>query len=445
MRQARSPLAERSTSNIGAERSNGRSLTDRSPEPFFPRRALAKGTGNLWPTSSARMAASRSIVPLDSNPTPSKSGIPIPYNSPIMVTSNTPSMSSITSRSVRSKNASSVNPEASGLAKLSTHPQTGVPTRSVSGVKSNGSIGAPWSYRQFFFGHEGSESDSSLEVVDNAIIAHSVNNSFTASPVITGAAQGGLKPGKPRLVPFTHRRTATATGGTRRDISQKAVLQGAKDSDPEAEMRIGFEYVRQLGDPDSNTATSHPATNIMPSATVSFASNTVGTPSAEYYASNQPNKSIAKRSRVPAPLVIRSHRGRHAPSSLASTHDSFLPLADRDNELHRESYSLVQSSLPHFTFSVKEPFNFAVPLDREHKYASALAGSALKAEQADGRPLPEWLRFDKGGKEFWGVTPNAAHGESEELLVTRIVVKIRDGEKDEVVGGCIIDVFGEKA
>ncbi|KAF8507707.1 hypothetical protein JB92DRAFT_2958450 [Gautieria morchelliformis] len=427
-REARRPLAEGSTDHIGAERSIGRSLADRSPGSLFPPRELVKGTGNLWPPSSARMAASKSNVPLSSNSTPAESAISIPYKSPTMATSNTPPMSSITSRSVRAKNASntsSLSPEANGLAKLSTPPQTGVLTRTVSRIK--------------FFSPMGSESDSHIEVVNNAVIAHGVNNSFTVSPVITGATQRAIKLGKPRLVPFTHKRTAAASGGPRRDISQKAVLQGTEDSDPEAEMRMGFEYVRQLGDPDSNYATSHPATKTMPSATVSFAPNTVGTPSAECYVSNQSNNSIAGRSRVLAPLLITSHRGRYTPPSLASTHDSFLSLAER------ERHSLVESSLPRFTFGVKEPFNFGVPLDREHKYASALAGSALEAEQADGRPLPEWLRFDKGGKEFWGVTPSAAHGENGELLVTRVVVKIWDGEKDEVVGGCIIDVFGERA
>ena len=77
-------------------------------------------------------------------------------------------------------------------------------------------------------------------------------------------------------------------------------------------------------------------------------------------------------------------------------------------------------------------------------YALALAGSALKAKRTDGPPLPEWLRFDKGGKEFRGVTPKAEQSKSGELLVTRVVVKIWDGEKGEVVGGCVADVSARR-
>ena len=318
-----------------------------------------------------------------------------------------------------------------------------MPTRSVSDANLE-SLPAPSSYRQVFFGDKGNESDSSADDADSAVIAHVVNRS---SSVIM-PTKGVSKPGKPRLVAFTHERTIAASGqGPRRDISQKAVVQGDEESDPEAEMRMGLEYVRQLGDPDANPQTSQTnhGPNAISSANVLGAFETIRTPSAEYYASNHSNNSIAGRSRVLAPLVISSHRNRHhAAKSMASTHGSFLSLADHESELPRESRWMVEAELPLFTFNAKEPFNFAVPLNREHKYASALAGSALEAKQADGRPLPEWLRFDKGGKEFWGVTPKAEQSKSGELIVTRVVVKIWDGEKGEVVGGCVVDVFGEK-
>ena len=71
---------------------------------------------------------------------------------------------------------------------------------------------------------------------------------------------------------------------------------------------------------------------------------------------------------------------------------------------------MVEAELSLLPFNAKAPFNSAVPLDREHKYASTLAGSALEAKQTDKRPLPEWLRIYKGGKEFWGMTPKTERG-----------------------------------
>ena len=121
---------------------------------------------------------------------------------------------------------------------------------------------------------------------------------------------------------------------------------------------------------------------------------------------------------------------------MARTHGSFLSLADHESELPRESTWMVEVELPLFTFNAKEPFNFAVPLDQEYMYASTLGGSALKEKQTDRRPLPEWLRFDKGREEFWGWTPKAEQSKGGEWLVTRVVVKIWDGEKGQVVGGC---------
>ena len=458
LREARTPFAERSTGNIGTERSIGSPLVNDTPGPFFPPRALVNGS-SMTPASSTHLAASRSNTPPGSESVPSRppmsSKLP-PSKSATSVASDTRSKSSnagTPSRSTRSKTASNksspLNPATSASAQFDTLGQSVTPTRSGPPSKqgSDRSLAAPSSYRKVFFGDKGSESDSSTEDADNAVIKHVVNRSSSETPVVMDNAKAVSKPGKPRLVAFTHERTAAASGQSpRRDVSQKVVLQGGEDSDPEAEMRIGLEYVRQLGDPDTGREKGMIAgVNAMSSMTISCAADPTRTPPAEYYASNDSNNSIAGRTRVLAPLVISSHRNRHhVAQSMASTHDSFVSLAERENGLPRESRWMVETTLPRFTFTPKEPFNFAVPLHREHKYASALAGSALEAKQADGRPLPEWLRFDKGGKEFWGVTPNAAHGQNNELPMTRVVVKIWDGEKGEVVGGCIVDVLGEK-
>ena len=458
MRQGGNPLGERSTGNIGSERGIGSPLMNSMPQPSFPSRAQVKGTSNMTPTSSAHMAASRSNTPQGQCTLPPKSAIssgqPTPSESSLSATSNTPPALSKASppKSDRSGTASNkstpLDPEKNGSSKFSSPGQYNTPTKLVptSKLTSDRSLGVPSPYRNIFFGDKGNDSDSSIEDVDGAVIKHVFDRSSSQTPIVMDAVKGGSKPGKPRLVAFTHEKTAAASGqGPRRDVSQKAVLQGGDDSDPEAEMRIGLEYVRQLGDPSSSRDASHNIAGVNAMPSTSFAQDSMRTPSAEYYASNHSNNSIAGRTRVLAPLVISSHRNRHhAAQSMASTRDSFISLAERESELPRESRWMVGASLPQFTFSAKEPIKFAVPLDREHKYASALAGSALEAKQADGRPLPEWLRFDKGGKEFWGVTPNAVYGVNGELLVTRVVVKIWDGEKGEVVGGCIVDVFGEK-
>ena len=208
-------------------------------------------------------------------------------------------------------------------------------------MESDRSLAAPSPYRKMFLSDKDNDSDSSVEDADNAVITHVVTRSSSETPVIMSATKRGSKAGKPRLVAFTHERTTAASGESpRRDISQKAVLQGGEDSDPEAEMRIGLEYVRQLGDPDANHEDTcmNTGPNPIPSTSISFASATMRTPSAEYYASNHSNNSIAGRSRVLAPLVISSHRNRHhAAQSMASTHDSFLSLAERESELPRES------------------------------------------------------------------------------------------------------------
>jgi hypothetical protein len=470
MRETGSPLAERSMRDAGsplADRSMRSVDAPRTPGPVIPPRAVVKTaaafssiprpqmTGVPPKTSPAKVsppkvpsnaAGATPTPPKASNYTPPKAATPAPSNTPLKSSkSSTPPKSG-----AASKNGSPLNPAATPPSKLSTPLQSGISNKSSTLLKSSPaaskpgsekSLGAPSSYRNVFFGDKDGDSDSSVEDVEHAVIKHAVKRSSSETPV-KGATP--VSAGKPRLVAFTHERTPASAGqGPRRDVSQRVVLQGGEDSDPEAEMRIGLEYVRQLGHPESNHNVTRPHASASTSR-LSSASDPPRTPSAEFYASNNSNNSIAGRTRVLAPLVISSHRNRHqAAYSMASTHDSFVSLMEREGagSGQRDSQWMVDTTPIPIKLYASEPFNFAAPLHRaQDKHTSALAGSALEAKQADGKSLPEWLRFDKAQREFWGVPPKARNDGKEGALVTRVMVKIWEAEKGEVVGECVIEV-----
>ena len=438
-------LAERNmreTSSPYAQRASGSPVVPMTLGPMFPPRVKVVKTAAETPAPSIpRKMQSPATVGLPRVPPKvtgsfSNAGTPSRLQTPpsvgTSVASNTllkPNMSGMHFKYGMASTKSSRPISTDRASSTCRMPPRSAPV-SASKPGSQKSIDVPSSYRNVFFGDK--HSDSSSEDVEDAVVKQAVKHS-------SGEMPAEHVSGKPRLVAFTHERTPTSSGPpSQRNVSQRVVLQGGDDSD-EAAMRIGLEYVRQLGHLESSHEVDR--TNAS-SSHVSVAFDPPRTPSAEFYASNDSNDSIAGRTRVLAPLVISSHRHRHQGThSMASTHDSFVSSVQREGP--RESQQMVEVAQTPIGLVANEPFNFAAPLDSARdKHASALAGSALEARQADGRPLPEWLRFDKVQREFWGVPPRGNKDDNGATAVTRVKVKIWEGEKGDVVGGCMIEVRG---
>lgn len=274
------------------------------------------------------------------------------------------------------------------------------------------------------------------------------NSSFTGEVVRARSMSIGMSEGTPRLVEFKkERRPGNELAQPKiyngeRKVSQKGVISSGREVAPrmaemgdrtlhDASFRDEMHYVSSSSHVPKGPADSSPTPSAIffdgppampPKASLSNSSKisagTVSSRSGDLSMSSSSENSageasvlIGSRQRIPTPLSIleqkgiHTHKDRHRQSSRPTTTATFktVKTSRKPSPTYSTSSQLADAtSMPvSATFRIR-PNEFFTILAPFPLPPSAMDVQALLA---DGRELPDWIKFDPKGSngEFWGI------------------------------------------
>ncbi|KZT38424.1 hypothetical protein SISSUDRAFT_1119616 [Sistotremastrum suecicum HHB10207 ss-3] len=274
------------------------------------------------------------------------------------------------------------------------------------------------------------------------------NSSFTGEVVRARSMSIGMSEGTPRLVEFKKERRPTKdlseskiyTG--ERKVSQKGVISSGREVKPrmadvgdrtlhDASFRDEMHYVSSSSNVPRGPADSSPTPSAiffdgpptMPpkaslsnsskisAGTGSFRSGDLSQSSSSENSAGEASVLIGSRQRIPTPLSIleqkgiHTHKDRHRQSSRPTTTTTIRTVkttARKPSPTYSTSSQLADAT----SMPVSATFRI-----RRNEFFTILApfplppSTEIQAALADGRELPDWLKFDPKGPngEFWGI------------------------------------------